>query len=650
MDFKTFENVFTSNLNNKSNYCFNLLDNNKKLIEEHLGKDGNEEEINRFVNKINALVLKTKNNFSYINKILNHPLFETIYSSFRNSDILIKACKAGSKSAIKWLLTMNINNLVQDDDGMTALMYAAKDSNLIFVIKHFILNENCLNVVDKNGENVLFHALNNSNALIELVKSKVNINQVNNKHESALLYCCKNELYIQFALLLTNPKIDPNLIDNNNKTVAMYLAEKGRFLELRALAKRNCNFNFINVNLESVLSLLIKKMYGLDENPYNINDDDSIKKMYYNYFRTLTTLIDLNCDFNIPVDDEENTAIMVFIIVKDFTTLEYVLRKSKNINLSKMNKNGENASSLYIKCNNQYICPLLTENPTFDYHYIDRNNNNTILMLTSMNRPSLVYKVIQSNIFSVDEVNNNKENALILAVKTKNLKSVEELLKYHININHQDYLGNTALYYAVELNNLSLIKQLMYDSNININIKNNEGKSALDLANEIGNNSIIHILNDPSSASLYSSSSSLSSSSSSPLPSYNYLNGYQDQFIRIRQRVAGTNSLTTNNNNSNNEKSIKSIKNKNLIKDKYEEIEEYLYPWISTDYSKFTITKNYRLAAKNVYYKEIFDPEQLLKSKHTSNKSYDDEGNMVLSWLGIQASSEILGMIIGALI
>jgi ankyrin repeat protein len=267
-----------------------------------------------------------------------------------------------------------------------------------------------------------------------------------------------------------------------------------------------------------------------------------------------------------------------------------------------------------------------------------------------MNRPSLVYKVIQSNIFSVDEVNNNKENALILAVKTKNLKSVEELLKYHININHQDYLGNTALYYAVELNNLSLIKQLMYDSNININIKNNEGKSALDLANEIGNNSIIHILNDPSSASLYSSSSSLSSSSSSPLPSYNYLNGYQDQFIRIRQRVAGTNSLTTNNNNSNNEKSIKSIKNKNLIKDKYEEIEEYLYPWISTDYSKFTITKNYRLAAKNVYYKEIFDPEQLLKSKHTSNKSYDDEGNMVLSWLGIQASSEILGMIIGALI
>jgi len=645
MDFETFETLFTSNLHNKSDYCFTLIEKNKNLIQEHLENDG--DEINRFVNKIKILVLKTKNNFSFIEKLLNHPLFESIYSKFRNSDILINACKIGNKPAIKWLLSMNINSLVQDSDGMTALMHAAENPKLTFVINHYLLNENCLNVVDNNGENVLFHSLHNSNALIILIKSKININQLNNNHESALLYCCKNELYIQFALLLTNPNIDVNLIDNDNKTVAMYLVEKGKFLELRALSKRNCNYNYININLESALSLLIKKLYCKDQNEYRENDDIT-QKMYENYFRTLITLVDLNCDFNIPIDEEENTAIMVFIFVKDFLTLEYILKKCKNINLSKMNRNGENASSLYIKSNSQYENKLLMDNTTFDYHYIDRNNNNTILMLASMNKPSLVYKIIQSNVFSIDNVNNNKENALILAIKTKNLKAVDELLKYHINVNHQDYLGNTALYYAIELNKTVLVEKLMY-YNADINIKNNKGKSALNLANDIGNKSIIKLLNDPSSVSLLSKKTTSSSTSSSTListPSRNYLNGYQDEFIRIRQRVAGTSSPSPSFSSSSktknqNKNETKNTLNNSIIKNKYEDIEEYLYPWINTKYSEFVMTNNIKLIEQKVY-KEILDSNQLTKQK---KNNLDDKDKNLLAYMGIHASVDIVMML-----
>jgi len=210
MNFETFETEFLLGLRNKSKNCFSLLDNNRKLVQAYLGSDGNQTTIDRFINEINLLVIKTKNNFSYIKKILTHESFKDnnaknrLLENFRNSNVLIEACKTENKNAIKWLLTMEMNPLVQDKKGMSALMYAAENNNLISTVKHFINDKSCLDLVDENSENAIFHALRNSNALMALVKSNVNINQINKNNESALLYCSKNELYSPLIILLTN--------------------------------------------------------------------------------------------------------------------------------------------------------------------------------------------------------------------------------------------------------------------------------------------------------------------------------------------------------------------------------------------------------------------------------------------------------------
>jgi len=49
---------------------------------------------------------------------------------------------------------------------MTALMYTVKDDKLDFVVEELIINKDCLNLnlVNKNEENVVFHALCNPNA------------------------------------------------------------------------------------------------------------------------------------------------------------------------------------------------------------------------------------------------------------------------------------------------------------------------------------------------------------------------------------------------------------------------------------------------------------------------------------------------------
>jgi len=599
MNFETFETEFLLGLSNKSKNCFSLLDQNRKLVQAYFGKEGNQTTIDKFINEVNLVVLKTKNNFNYIKKILTHDSFKDndsnnrFLESFRNGNVLIEACKTGNKNAAKWLLTMGMNSMVQDKNGMSALMYAAENINLLSVVKYFINDKFCLDLVDENDENVIFHALRNTNALMELVKSNANINQINRNNESALLYCSKNELYTPLIILLSNESINVNFVDNEEKTVAMYLAENGRYLELSALNNRKCNYSFINSKLESVLSIVIKNLYG--------EGSKDSKVLPISYLQILAALAESNCDFNIPIDDDENTAIMIFIIVNDYLTLDYVLNNAKGIDLSKKNVNGENATSLYVKSKNNISCKSITNNNTFDYNYIDGNNNNTLLMLAAMNQPLLVRKIIENNISVVDSTNNKNENALILAVKSNNVKSVEELLRYEILIDQQDHLGNTALYYAVEQNNVEIVEKLIYNK-ADANIKNIEGKSALDIAHEMGNKSILNYITNPSLAS----------------PSSSF---YQDDLSKIKRLVSEGN-----------------------ISDKYSEIEEYLYPWINNSYPGFKMTTEYKYDAERVYReaKNKNIKREMVNSYNSNNELYGLEGYALIDVL-----SNLLFIVLG---
>jgi hypothetical protein len=44
----------------------------------------------------------------------------------------------------------------------------------------------------------------------------------------------------------------------------MYLTEKGLYLNLLKLHAKRCSYGYINMNGESALSILLKKMYNYD--------------------------------------------------------------------------------------------------------------------------------------------------------------------------------------------------------------------------------------------------------------------------------------------------------------------------------------------------------------------------------------------------
>jgi len=374
-NFKKLEKelIIDLKINNEKN-IMDKINRNSEVIQTYLSINGDLKAIKNFVFSLNTIILDAKKNkYNLIKKILKHKAFTDVLKVFQNSDILVRACKEENKSAIKWLLTMKINSCVQDEYGKTALMYAAENSKLLFAVKKLVLEKESLNILDFNNENALFHATSNKPAFKVILNSKmINLSQLNLKNESILVYCCKYKHFDLIKYLIRNERIDINTPDNKEKTAVMYLAENGRYSELQSIGTRNsCDIiNYRNRFNETALSLLIKNLYQ----PEHVSQCSD-------YYQTLIELVELGCDFNVPIDEDGNTAIMVFIMVQDFNTLNYVLKYGNDLDLSVQNYFGDDACSLYFNIPLNYQCKFVIEYSDKQCITVDNDDDSSIRML-----------------------------------------------------------------------------------------------------------------------------------------------------------------------------------------------------------------------------------------------------------------------------
>ena len=312
--------------------------------------------------------------------------------------------KINNKKLIEWLLALPVDPCIQNEEGETALMLAAENPELLFVVKHLLKTcPQCLALQDKKGENALFHSVGNTPAFKELLANEqLDINHQNNEGETVLIHCCRKEHFDLIPELLSGRKdIDVNKTDKRDWTAAMYLAEKARNTEFRALNLRCCFYDYKNSKNESVLSIVIQKLYRSGVLPS--------REILTEYIKILFGLIIFNCDFNLPVDKDENTAIMVFMPTRDFYTLYCVLENNECYNLSVQNKYGESASSLCMKGKHQpFYFPIMLRHPTFDFKFVDFQSGNTMLMYSAIAHPQSIGDVIRHNVNTINVINKKK--------------------------------------------------------------------------------------------------------------------------------------------------------------------------------------------------------------------------------------------------
>jgi len=347
-ELEAFENTLFNQLKTENKECLKTLAKEVKLIKQYLsGED--KSNIKMFVNDFNNVVLESGiKKFKLFGSVLEHESFRAVLAEFKQSDILIRACKAANKKAVEWLLTMNINLELQDESGMTALMHAAEHGSLDFAVEKMIKGDGKhVHLVDNNGNNVLFHATQCPDILKKLLKSKVkfDLTKVNNDNEHLLLYSSRYNKMRAFEILNKNSSFDPNLCNCVGKTTAMYLVENARFSEIKPYVKSNkIDPNYKNKFGDSLVSVLIKAYY--QHYTGKIGDADFTSSYNYliikNYANTIRSLIDLKCNFNVPIDDEGNTPIIVLNMMHDEITSKYLIDKGI-VDLSIENKYGENA-------------------------------------------------------------------------------------------------------------------------------------------------------------------------------------------------------------------------------------------------------------------------------------------------------------------
>jgi len=369
--FETFEKDLFEKLRKNSKGYLKIIEENEKLIDNYL--NGNDQSyVQQFVNNFNDVVLDRKiKKYKLFEAVLNHKLFTNVLAQFRQSDVLIRACKdlakhrvfveredydeSVNKNVVEWLLTMNINYGVQDELGMTALMYAVKPVKLHFAVKKMMSGKH-IYLLDNNGNNVLFHSADNFFTLEKFLKYKdvYDGNHLNNDNENILSYCSRNRKItnIEFLKMLGEFHCtEPNITNREGKTAAMYLTEYIRYKELDYFVKNyKIDPNAVNKFGNSLVSVLSKKYYQYISKI--IQEDKEGFGTYLigvkRYVLTFRTLADLGCNFNIPIDENGNTVAMVLSKLHDVHISSYLLDKGC---MEYLVENKTNKDNTYLEIN-----------------------------------------------------------------------------------------------------------------------------------------------------------------------------------------------------------------------------------------------------------------------------------------------------------
>jgi len=389
MNIDNFKELFISYLEKEDKKIYDFIEENQNLIKSI---NENKELQKDFIDNINNSIIHSIKNLDFVEGLLKSQKLKEIYTEFQSSDILIKICKSKKEDCIRyinWLLSMNVN---------------------------------------------------------------------------------------------------VNLMDENDRTASMYLGLNGQVKALEILIRHGADINYVNPYNESVISIIIKE---INSSAITVDDAKSI----------LNVLSQFKCNFNIAVDKDENTAFMALLLLNTLfspTDIINIAKKTGNIDFSIKNKYQESASSLLIKSNNQILIFNLIHNPTFDYNYRDKETGNNLIMISAISQANVLNDLLKVKQMKkrINDVNNNNENALIIATKGGCVDSVKLLLKHHINVNQQDNSGNTALHYAILLGDNYIVKMICAKK-ADYNIKNNKDMTPSMLASQTRNFEIRSIMSTP---------------------------------------------------------------------------------------------------------------------------------------------------------
>jgi len=378
--------------------------------------------------------------------LLEQPFIKINLTNIYGENALALAIEYKRKDIIESLLNCkDIDINCTDNNGVSILMKAIKYSISKDIIKRLIDDPDIdLTVVDHKGKNLLFYIINfNCTGIIDyLIKKGVdlNINHCLITRESPINMAIKYADKEIIQEILSVPNLDINKIDERGRTPLMAAIE--------------------NENLESV-KLLLK-----DENLI-VNKNDRFKRIPLNYAvgHNLLNIVELlinHKDILINNKDIEGKTSLICASLNDnVKIIKLLLEKKADINIQ---DNYNYTALMYTIENNFYKSfNTLISVEGINLNLINDNKQNALHLAVTTDNIGMVKKIVENPSTDVNFIGNDYKTALLLAVNSKYCNDLadELLVRKDIDINIKDAYNNTALSLSIELNKPSLTKKIL---------------------------------------------------------------------------------------------------------------------------------------------------------------------------------------------
>jgi len=280
-----------------------------------------------------------------------------------------------------------------------------------------------------------------------------------------------------FNLLKDNDDIDVNIRDDNNNYLINYAIIQNNIEIVSLLINKGAKLDIVDTDDRSILYIPIK--YGFNK----ILD----LLLHFNKITIGISLIDIK-------DNNNNIPIHYAIINKNIYAIDKLIEYESNVNIKDID--GNNSLHLAIMTKDIEICnKILNTNININ----NRNNlGETALHIAISYQLNKITELLIKNNIDINIQNNIHEfTPLHYAVNLNYINLVKILLdNKNININIQDYLGNTVLHYSLIEKNFEIMELLLKNNDLNFNLYNLDNKIPLHYLFEkyekIKNNSIIN--------------------------------------------------------------------------------------------------------------------------------------------------------------
>ncbi|XP_059168273.1 ankyrin-3-like [Physella acuta] len=447
-------------------------------------------------------------------KILDNQLYANVIQSTYLFQSGVLGCEYMLQRALKQNFDLNTTF-----DSRTALMMASENRHYTYVKYLMSLNAD-INLVDENGWNALMFASNNGHK--EVVKllliSGADVNVQDKNGWTASMLAASNG-FIGVVNVLKRHRADLTLKQKdgwNALMLAVYYerikpssAELLPFLEYRKWCAHDLNSLMI-------IALHFNHVHLIRFICYNISFPDffsgNITPLMYaglcGKIETFQLLITLGANINLS-----NKYGLTVLMCAELGGHDEIVRQIKNkanyVNHTKIYKWEEFIAAIHEQ--DAPVSSLIFEPDSFlpqlfnaiqvaidmrihgvlnilhslcqpEYIYI--NGNDHLLMASSTGNHNTVLFLIQIK-YDVNEINHVRSTALMLASQNGHLNVVQLLVESNADLNLKNYLGKTALMLALEKGQVHVVRYLI-SAGCDVNVIDMEGANALMLATEFG--------------------------------------------------------------------------------------------------------------------------------------------------------------------